>query len=146
MQDQCLHFPGDELAVRHALRNLKDRIAPYLDGAEETATTEIVLAEVLNNIVEHAYAGSGDGWIELRFGLVPDGINFDIFDSGVPMPDGKPPVPELSALDVDIEDLPEGGFGWFMIHDLTKGLRYERADGRNHLSFRLVLGKHLYPN
>ncbi|NSX53385.1 ATP-binding protein [Parasulfitobacter algicola] len=145
MQTERLHFPGETMAVRHALENLKAKVIPYLDSAEETSTVEIVLAEVLNNIVEHAYAVE-EGWIELQFGKVSNGIEFDIYDEGVPMPDGKPPIPELSSLDVATDDLPEGGFGWFMIHDLTKELTYRRENNKNHLSFRLFVGKHLFAN
>ena len=44
------------------------------------------------------------------------------------------------------QDLPEGGFGWFLIRELTHDLTYRRDGSRNHLSFRMVLGGTSRPN
>ena len=33
------------------------------------------------------------------------------------------------------QDLPEGGFGWFLIRSLTRDLTYLREDGYNMLCF-----------
>jgi serine/threonine-protein kinase RsbW len=37
----------------------------------------------------------------------------------------------------DVSNLPEGGFGWFLIRALSRDLDYRRVGGRNLLSFRL---------
>ena len=37
------------------------------------------------------------------------------------------------------EELPEGGFGWYLIQDLTQELCYYREDRRNFLAFRIPL-------
>ncbi|WP_348540063.1 hypothetical protein [Ruegeria sp. HKCCE4148] len=37
--------------------------------------------------------------------------------------------------------MPEGGFGWFLIHQLTSDIQYERRDGCNRLSLRFNFGK-----
>ena len=36
-----------------------------------------------------------------------------------------------------VEELPEGGFGWDLIRQLTTGLAYARVEGRNELTFRM---------
>lgn len=97
---------------------------------------ELVLAEVMNNIVEHAYAGQ-PGQIDLAITLVADGLCCRVSDGGRPMPQGAPPAARLPALRAD--DLPEGGFGWFLIRQLSENLRYRRRDGANELSFRVPL-------
>ena len=38
-----------------------------------------------------------------------------------------------------MDDLPEGGFGWGLIHDLTQGLSYRRVAEENHVRFRIDL-------
>ena len=53
------------------------------------------------------------------------------------MPDGGPPKGHPAELGVDMQDLPEGGFGWFLIRTLTTDLRYRREAGRNRLSFQM---------
>jgi len=35
--------------------------------------------------------------------------------------------------------LPEGGFGWIMIQQLTKSLKYQRIKGENHLELIMPL-------
>jgi serine/threonine-protein kinase RsbW len=36
--------------------------------------------------------------------------------------------------ELDLMDLPEGGFGWFMIHSLCKEISFEREHNRNCLT------------
>ena len=56
-------------------------------------------------------------------------------DNGAPMPDETLPAPKQVSTDVALEDLPEGGFGWFLIHNVTKDLSYRREEGWNYLNF-----------
>ncbi|MEL6888019.1 MAG: ATP-binding protein, partial [Pseudomonadota bacterium] len=41
--------------MRDALSKLMDALQPLMLDVEETGTIELVLAEAMNNIVEHAY-------------------------------------------------------------------------------------------
>ena len=72
--------------------------------------------------------------------MAANGLNVEIVDHGGELPEGKLPIGEMASLDVELEDLPEGGFGWFMIHHLTKDVRYDRVNGENHLNLRLAVG------
>lgn len=101
----------------------------------QRASLEIVLAEVLNNIVEHAYATT-PGKICISLSKAPDGIRCEIRDCGFPMPGLQLPLGQLKDMQ-DIADLPEGGFGWFLIRSQTKDLIYARQNDENHLSFLL---------
>jgi serine/threonine-protein kinase RsbW len=136
-----LTIPGDPLAVRDGLKALFDTMMLRSLPADGRGTAEIVLAEALNNIVEHAYARhSGD--IEITLQLGQNDLICRIVDTGLPMPEnalpaGKPAMTETT------EDLPEGGFGWFLIRTLSRDLQYHREAGRNFLSFRLDTGQSL---
>lgn len=132
-----LVFPGDPESVRRALSRARVVFRAMSIPEEHSGIAEIVLAEVLNNIVEHAYQDHGRGVIELCVRAVPDALEFTIRDDGLPMPDGKPPSRHPHDLSVPFEGLPEGGFGWLMIHELTQGLSYRRIGNRNELRFRL---------
>jgi serine/threonine-protein kinase RsbW len=129
-----LVIPAEAVAVRAALRSLVDSIVLRALPEGTRGTAEVVLAEALNNIVEHAYATTL-GEIEITLQPVPGGIACLIVDHGCPMPGGTLPAGTLPPQDAG--DLPEGGFGWHLIRALSRDLHYRRADGRNHLSFRL---------
>lgn len=131
-------FAADQTAVRVALRGALARFVRQV-SAEEAGTLELVLAEVLNNIVEHAFAEAGPGRIELTITRVSLGLACRVVDDGAPMPGGMLPAGRLPSNSVALEDLPEGGFGWFLIRDLTRELSYVRDGGRNLLMFRLPL-------
>lgn len=129
---------SDPMAVREGLRALFDTLLLRRLPPAERGTAELVLAEVLNNIVEHAYA-SESGDIELTLHLHQSELVCRIEDRGLPMPGERLPAGDLRPIDAD--DLPEGGFGWHLIRTLSRELNYRRIDGRNQLSFRLDAGQ-----
>lgn len=127
---------ADFLAVRDGLQHLF-RQDPLIDMSEEQrGLSEIVLAEVLNNIVEHAYRDAS-GRIEISIAHRAGFLNICVIDRGKPMPDLKLPSGELRP-PLDAQDLPEGGFGWPLIHSLTQDLHYQRVQGQNILQFRMA--------
>ena len=121
------------LDVREGLRDLM-RCPLVQDLSPDClGTTELVLAEALNNVVEHAYARY-PGQIEVKVRRGHNQLHFHIADKGLPMPGAEPPVghlPEVGAF----EDLPEGGFGWLLIRSLSQNLAYRREGERNLLTF-----------
>lgn len=131
-------FPAEPLAVRTALRTALARFLRQLTQ-EEAGTLELVLAEALNNIVEHSYSDAAIGTITLS--LVRDlrGLSCSISDDGVELPSSCLQRITTEAARPTPVDLPEGGFGWYLIRDLVEDLGYHRADGRNLLAFRLPL-------
>ncbi|MEZ5911235.1 MAG: ATP-binding protein [Paracoccaceae bacterium] len=130
-----LTIASDPLAVRNALETV--RCALQMDDVPDDtrSAAELVLAEVMNNIVEHAYRG-GSGDMDLHLRAAPGGIRCEITDSGAPIPGGLLPDPAPGQT-YRPDDLPEGGFGWFLIRTLAQDLQYRREHGRNCLSFFL---------
>lgn len=133
-------FLADPIAVREVLRAAVARFARRL-SVEEAGTLELALAEVLNTVVEHGYAGLPPGPVTLELALEASAFGCRIVDEGRPMPDLRLPQGGLPPPRAAIEELDEGGWGWALIRALTTNLRYTRSDGRNELSFRLVLGE-----
>ncbi|NEX46102.1 ATP-binding protein [Pseudotabrizicola algicola] len=128
-------IPSDPLAVRQALCALFERLLAGAMTADARDTAQIVLAEALNNIVEHAYA-QAPGEIEVTIDVSPGGLTCRIMDAGLPLPGGGLPEGEAPALPAE-GDLPEGGFGWHLIRALSEDLNYRREGERNFLSFRI---------
>ncbi len=133
-----LRFRADGPAVRRALGRVMGRLSPEF-SEDDAGTVELTLAEVLNNIVEHAYATRQPGpvrlWLERRGG----GLMCRIEDEGRPMPDLTLPEGRMQPVADRIEDLAEGGWGWALIRNLTHDLAYVRAGRTNRLSFRIPL-------
>ncbi|MEP5155456.1 ATP-binding protein [Planktotalea sp.] len=136
--DIALVFPATESAVRRALNSVCGTLRALAVNDFTLASVEIVLAEVANNIVEHAYANTGNGTISLKCQLEAQLILFEVIDHGATLPNASLPPKQVHDLESDINDLPEGGFGWGIIRDMTHSLAYRRYKGRNILKFSIV--------
>ncbi|WP_161556014.1 ATP-binding protein [Mangrovicoccus ximenensis] len=85
--------------------------------------------------------GGAEGRIELECECRKSRLICTVSDGGTPMPEHRLPDRELAAIDVARQDLPEGGFGWFLIRELVEELSYARQDGKNIVRFGLGLGR-----
>lgn len=130
-------FPGDPLSQRAALKTALEFLRGRDLGQDICGQAELVMAEALNNVIEHAYAGHSHGVVEMTIVLRDGMIEIRILDDGLPMPGGTAPTGQSHDLTCAVEDLPEGGFGWFLIRELTQDLVYERCGNRNRLEFRI---------
>lgn len=136
-----ISLAGRENAVRSGLSDAMAQLSSLSLSSDEASTVELVLAEALNNIIEHALANSGTSTrIEIRGTLTAQGLELLIIDQGMPMPEGVAPIGRLPDVDAAAKDLPEGGFGWFMIHALATQVKYARIKQENHLTLLLPVG------
>lgn len=127
-------------AVREILAALQAGLAAQGVDPELAETAEIVLAEALNNICEHAYAERAPGPVRLWVKPGAEGLRISLCDAGHPMPGLALPSGDPPDLNVGLDALPEGGFGWFVIRSTAEDLAYARRMGCNRLSFRLSAG------
>jgi serine/threonine-protein kinase RsbW len=127
---------ADAEAICRALHLVLCHFAARLPGSEVGAL-HIALAEVLNNIAEHAYDGLPPGLVSVAIWSGRGWLRCRVEDQGNPMPGGALPQGDLPPLDVNTADLPEGGFGWHMIRSLATDLTYARIGGTNRVEFRL---------
>lgn len=126
--------PGE---VRAALAQVTGALQEAL-FPDEIGALEIVLAEVLNNVAEHAYAGTSPGRVELSVAAETARIRCRVCDHGVELPGilVSAPVPDTGP-GFDPGELQEGGYGWHLIHALTSALSYERRGSLNTLELEL---------
>lgn len=133
----ALSFSSGAWEVRQALGRLKAQLHAMQLGVDCESTVELVLGEVLNNVVEHAYGPGQSGPIDVACERVGGALHFCVRDCGraipgLQLPRGDPPVVDLPR-----DELPEGGFGWFLVHNLACGLSYARESDRNTLKFHI---------
>lgn len=117
--------------LRTALQQVDVMLRRAGIGQDCREDVNLVLAEVTANVVRHG-ACSADAEVALTVEVVPDGLLCRICDPGRPFDPlclGQA-MPEPCHLN-------EGGYGWFLIHSLVKGLHYSHRDGLNILSFRI---------
>lgn len=131
-------FDGTHEAVRGHLHAVEALASDEGASPDHYADVLIVLGEVLNNIVEHAFAEVENGWIDCQISRCNGHFSIETCDNGTPLPPyllnrGSPPP----NIDTETGDLPEGGFGWFIVHALTEDMIYERSNDHNHLTFSL---------
>ncbi|WP_108503236.1 ATP-binding protein [Paracoccus indicus] len=127
------------LTVRDTLTDMRRRFAADV-GEDTLGRLELVLAELMNNVAEHAPAAGRRN--EARVPVIhlcvvrhKSGLACALTDDGVSLPDDC--VLPRSLPPAIPEDLPEGGFGWFLIQDLTQALSYYRRESRNYLAFNI---------
>lgn len=126
-------------SIRDALAEVRMRLARTGLSEEELSTVEVVLAEVMNNVAEHAYAWRRDGEIFLGIRTTAEGLMISVTDEGIPMPDEELPFGERLDPTLPVSDMPEGGFGWLIIRQLARDVSYLRQEGVNQLGFRIPL-------
>lgn len=126
-------FQSRPQQVTDTVKLASDWLVSHHVGESFCADVTLVLAEALNNVVEHAYLYSKDGEIDILVRLRPDRLQTTIKDKGRKF-DGPPPVKEMDVENMDFEELPEGGFGWNLIRTLTDNVEFERKDEQNCLT------------
>ncbi|NNK77945.1 MAG: ATP-binding protein [Litoreibacter sp.] len=138
---QTLSLKATPDAVTQTMRQVRALLVTlHPDNAGVCMNAELVLAEILNNIVEHGYAPGALGEIEIQLSMKDNCILMRTCDGGCAMPGLSLPDPDQPDLDVDLSDLPEGGFGWFMIRALARNLSYERKADRNRICLEIPPG------
>ncbi len=122
---------SNPVEVRHAIQQICRQLRENAYDSQWRSTVELVLAESMNNISEHAYCDTAKGVIRADLLMTPLEIRIELRDSGRPLPNGQVPLGSPPKTDVPLDELPEGGFGWFVIRRLTRKVAYERMDGEN---------------
>ncbi|MCB2136530.1 MAG: ATP-binding protein [Rhodobacteraceae bacterium] len=129
-------FAAEPFAVRDALCRTMARFSGIV-STDAADALELALAEVLNNVVEHGYAGVPAGAVHLSITSGAGVLTCRIVDQGRPMPGLRLPEGKIGPPDCRVHELPEGGWGWALIRLLTLNLQYERLDGCNRVTFQV---------
>lgn len=90
---------------------------------------EICLIEALNNIIRHAYKEDFTKNIEIDVKISGSDLEIRLADTGIPRKNFSKPKLEFDPK--DIENLPEGGMGLYIIDQLMDEIFYNTNNGIN---------------
>lgn len=110
------------LAQRALAVDVVSTLVGHVETADATFRHELVTAfgEAFNNVVLHGYRGRSNGVLEVEVEIAPDQMTLRMMDTGCAVDFGSVAVPELDTM-------PEGGMGVFMIHSLVDHVEYRRG-------------------
>lgn len=137
--DCILYRRATALNVREMLQIVRTRLEGRGIDGDSCGRIELALAEALNNIVEHAFANTAPGMIRLELCIGDGSLRVSLADDGVPLPGLALPKGDLPDHRVARTGLPEGGFGWFLLHESTERIVYAHEGGWNHLTLEFQL-------
>ncbi|MBU1099393.1 MAG: ATP-binding protein [Bacteroidetes bacterium] len=88
---------------------------------------EICLTEALNNVIKHSYLGQPGNEIKLIVQISNSMLELIIIETGLPRKKTGKPTLEFDPTDID--NLPEGGMGLFIIEEIMDETNY-KSDGK----------------
>jgi len=122
---------GEVIEINKSIREFLtgNKIEIYVCNA-----VEICLTEALNNVIKHAYKGENSNQIEIIIRINDNLLGIDIIDEGCPRENLI--ISELNFDPTDIDNLPEGGMGLYIIKQLMDELNYFSFNGKNYFTLR----------
>lgn len=122
------YAPSTFHGVRHVLEQVLPHLTPYINDDDRPAL-ELCLAELLNNIVEHAYDEDPDHAFTITARVIGDAIHLTIEDegcvNGALLADVSAPRAAVGA------ELAEGGYGVTLLRTIADTVDYKRRGSRN---------------
>ncbi len=122
----------------NAISKLSTKVRLFLKkesiSEENLNAIDISLVEALNNVVEHSYKMQEGNKIELQVEVKPNEIIMSLSDWGAARTNFQKAKLEFDPEDID--NLPEGGMGLFIIEQLMDTTDYFSNEGKN--TYKLV--------
>ena len=107
------------LAYRSLAIALVSTLVEHVKTADRSFRNDITTAfgEAFNNVVIHGYKNRTDGMLDVEAELGPEHMTLKLMDDGIQADLSNVKAPNLDTL-------PEGGLGIFMIHSLVDEVVY----------------------
>jgi serine/threonine-protein kinase RsbW len=89
---------------------------------KEIYSLQLAADEAASNIIEHAYAGISDAYLDVTCDIRNDTLTITMRDNGKPFDPSKVKQPNLKA---DLSERQIGGLGIYLMRKLMDDVRYE---------------------
>jgi len=94
---------------------------------------DLLIEEIFMNVCRHAYPDGNPGTVAVTYSVPEPGeLNVEVADQGVEFNPLMAPLPDLTA---DLDRMPIGGLGVFLVKAFATSLTYRRECGWNRLMF-----------
>lgn len=125
-----VRVPSD-LRYGEAARAMIDALSKRIEAETESVglNSQVISAfnEAFNNVIEHAYRGVKTEEVEIRLTLEAESLVIDIIDGGQAFDIDSVDEPDLDAM-------PEGGLGIWIIRSFMSDVAYRCEGGKNILT------------
>ncbi|MFC2135591.1 ATP-binding protein [Bacteroidota bacterium] len=101
---------------------------------KECDQIELCVTEALNNVIKHSYKGKFKEQIIVHINILNKRLEIDVIDEGEARKSFE--KPKLDFDPENIQSLPEGGMGLFIIEEIMNETHYRIEDGKNIFSMR----------
>ncbi|WP_108397267.1 ATP-binding protein [Devosia submarina] len=136
----CLKIDSDLESVGLVAKAVRALCSNGL-GPEALDEVELGVAEAINNVIKHGYAGRKGSSVEIRAVLSIDRVVIDILDQAPAMPqtalEARDPWSRIES--GQTEDLPESGMGMALIQMTMDEVSYSSDAGINQLRLTKLL-------
>ena len=108
------------LECRSLAIGLVSTLIDHVSAADRGFRNEMVTAfgEAFNNIVMHGYRDQADGMLDVEAELSAEEMTIRLIDNGLVVDFERVPAP-------DLDSMPEGGMGVFLIHAMVDEVAYQ---------------------
>ena len=106
-------------------------------SGDECFQIELCAVEAINNCIIHAYDHRPGHEIEVILTIYQDRLVLSICDTGTPMEQNMLERNDTSSMEIDVEDvesIPEGGRGLFVMKAIMDSVEYVSKEGKNCLT------------
>ncbi|KAB2840297.1 MAG: ATP-binding protein [Melioribacteraceae bacterium] len=129
-------MPAETYTIQSKYKNVNiaaDSIKQFCqrNNIAEPACNDILICviEALNNVITHSYQREEDKNIDIILTVEDSWFIIDITDEGIARTNFEKPKLEFDP--EDIQNLPEGGMGLYIIENLMDSTSYKSAGGKN---------------
>jgi len=129
-----LNIISDYAAVPEISRSIRGFLLDQNVEDHICNAAEICLIEALNNVIKHAYLGDHTKTIDITVRKDNESLELRMIDEGKPRESLV--VNELDFDPGDIQNLPEGGMGLFIIKQLMDEMNYYTINGKNYFTLK----------
>lgn len=129
MQSKTFQILSDYKNVSTACFIIKTFCEDLNVAENQIKEIELSLAEALNNIIKHAYQGVQNKIINIEIEYSNKSITINLIDNGIARKNLNKPKLEFDPENID--SLPEGGMGLFIIEQLMDENIYKRENDKN---------------